>query len=793
MSAAALPFEVPHPVAQKVARLRRLVRLYSLAEGVAALAIVAGLGFWLGLAIDWLFEPRPALRAAMWGVVVATGAFVAWRYIGRRLLAPLPDDSLALLVERQYPQLREGLVTTVQAARSWSDWEGERPANQAPGSLFGGSRETPHDGASRELLTAASRNAAAAMPEVALRRVFDMRPLARKGIAAIGLLAVTAVFAIAQRGAFDFYLERLGLSEQLWPRRVQLTVVGFENRETSPVINVARDDDFPLSVLASVTNGHVAPDEVEIRWRRPSDGGRGSGPMLKIGEAAPGRDDAQQYSYTFKVSSDLEFDVIGGDDRIRNLRLHAVERPAITRVWLEVDYPAYMRREPRSIPVSGRAELPEGAAAVCRIEANKPLTAATVRDSVEQSDLPATIDAQSRDTFSFEIPAAARDRVFAISLRDADGVENRDPFRLPLSVTPDQTPEASVQLRGIGAAITPQARIPLAGSVTDDYGLEEAWFDYAIDDAPSSRRPLRTQPDGATNLAMTESFDLAESDPATKQPLVAVQPGQKLSLSIKGRDAYDLGDEPHIGGSQRFVLDVVTPSELRAILEKRELGLRQRFQAIYEKMVGVRELLDRIDLAAAGSGADDTAGAAEAAAAPSASDASEASAENESERDGDDPARVRQRDLSRVGGARQSATQLAFETAGIAGGFDEIVAELINNRVDTEELKERLERGISEPLKEISGELLPEFETRLESLEQAYQAGPAEAAEPLAAAKAAAQSAEDAMKAVLDRMLELEEYNELVELLRGIVKDQEQLKERTQQEQRDKLKGLLED
>ena len=49
------------------------------------------------------------------------------------------------------------------------------------------------------------------------------------------------------------------------------------------------------------------------------------------------------------------------------------------------------------------------------------------------------------------------------------------------------------------------------------------------------------------------------------------------------------------------------------------------------------------------------------------------------------------------------------------------------------------------------------------------------------------------MKAVLDRMLELEEYNEIVELLRGIVKDQEQLKERTQQEQREKLKGLLED
>ena len=234
------------------------------------------------------------------------------------------------------------------------------------------------------------------------------------------------------------------------------------------------------------------------------------------------------------------------------------------------------------------------------------------------------------------------------------------------------------------------------------------------------------------------------------------------------------------------MLDVVTPSELRAILEKRELGLRQRFEAIHEKMVGVRELLDRIDLAAAAPGADDTAGAAGEPTPPAVADA-----ENSSE--GDDQERVRQRDLSRIGSTRQSATQLGFETAGIAGGFDEIVAELINNRVDTEELKERLERDISEPLKEISGELLPEFEKRLETLEQAYQAGPTEATESLATAKSSAQTVEEAMKAVLDRMLELEEYNELVELLRGIVKDQEQLKERTQQEQREKLKGLLED
>ena len=81
-------------------------------------------------------------------------------------------------------------------------------------------------------------------------------------------------------------------------------------------MNVARDD-YDLQVLASIADGHQAPGEVEVRWRL-ADGRRGSGPMLKIGEAAPAATSAT-IRYTFKVTSDLKFDVIGGDDRIRNL------------------------------------------------------------------------------------------------------------------------------------------------------------------------------------------------------------------------------------------------------------------------------------------------------------------------------------------------------------------------------------------------------------------------------------------------------------------------------------------
>jgi hypothetical protein len=49
------------------------------------------------------------------------------------------------------------------------------------------------------------------------------------------------------------------------------------------------------------------------------------------------------------------------------------------------------------------------------------------------------------------------------------------------------------------------------------------------------------------------------------------------------------------------------------------------------------------------------------------------------------------------------------------------------------------------------------------------------------------------MQQILDRMLELESYNEVVALLRGIIDDQQTLNDRTKQQQADRLRDLLED
>lgn len=740
MSTVTLPFTIPRPVTGKVRRLRWLVRSYVALEGLAMVAIVLGLAYWIALGLDWLFEPIPLVRVLMWIAVVAATSWFAVCHFILRVIAPLSDSSLALLVERNYPILKESLVTTIEAA----DRRRQLPLGNTA------------------MLRHTSGAAAAAVRDVSLPRLFRWGPLAWKSGAAALLVTSIVLFSLLDSKSFAFWNERMQLTSELWPRRVQLFVEGFDERNGVRVVNVARDDNLDLHVRASIEDGHVAPDLVEIRYER-ADGRRGRSPMIKVGKALAGRDAAQQFRYTFQnVEHDLTFDLVGGDDRIRDLHLHVVERPQVERMVLDCEFPAYMDRAPRTIPVSGRVELPEGAQAVCHVLATKPLAQARVHDPAEQVDMETQIDPDNPREFQFSLSAGHEDRVLLLTIRDTEGVENREPYRVVVSAIPDMPPEVSVALRGIGTAITPQAILPLAGNVTDEYGLSEVWYEYQVDKQPAERRDLTSQPQGLRKFDDLDRFDLALADPQSKRRLVPLSPGQKLAISVHASDAYDLGDKPHVGASQRFLLDVVTDSELRALLEKRELSLRQRFEAIYEKMVGTRELLDRIELVGP---------------------ADETEAET---------LRRRERDHSRIGGCLQNATQLSYETLGVADGIEDIVEELVNNRVDTEELKSRLEQGISEPLRQIGGELLPELETRLQALLKGFDEN-VEVDARMRASRVQADEVVLAMKQVLDRMLELESYNELVELLRGIVSEQKELREQTIQERREKLRSILGD
>ncbi len=365
-------------------------------------------------------------------------------------------------------------------------------------------------------------------------------------------------------------------------------------------------------------------------------------------------------------------------------------------------------------------------------------------------------------------------------MTDIDGVASREPYRVSLSAVKDELPQVAVRLSGISSAITPDAILPIVGKITDDYGLDHAWFDYQVDAGKVSARLLTQQPGGVPNLEKIDAFDTRATDPQTGQRILTLKPKQRLTLSLKATDRYNLSNEPRSGSSQQFVLDVVTPADLLALLERRELGLRQRFESIYEKLTDTRNLLNRVET-------NDVTDAT-----PSASPSNDDDKDGSSSESGVTTAqRMLARRRLRVAGSLQNVVQSADEVKGVAEAFDDLGEELTNNRIDNPDLKNRLGEQIAKPLHLIVDQRMPALVAQLKLIE-GHLEDPAATAPELKKAIAQADEILVSMKQVLDKMLELETYNEVVSLLRGIITDQDEINRRTKERQKEKLKGILE-
>ncbi|MFO0897119.1 MAG: hypothetical protein U0836_06770 [Pirellulales bacterium] len=766
-------------LAALLARLRAAIRRYVLVQGLARAVVWLGLMFWLSLAVDWFFEPPVGLRAAVLAIAGLGLAAVLYRDVLRRLIAPLADTSLALVLERRFPQLGGSLATAVEL----------EPSEEKASEL------------TRRMLAHSLHQAVERSSGLPLAEVFDRRPLVR-AVAGAGLLALSIVaLAIVSTPSLQvWYARNVRLAEVRWPRKTSLSVAGFKDGR----VRIARGSDFDLMVQADARK--TLPRVVQVRYVT-EEGARGRDNLSQVGQASAG-DAAQTYVHTFKgVLVSIDLDIRGGDDRLSGLRIEVVDSPTAA-VTLDVAYPAYTQRAAaRGLPASSLMTFPQGSTITLHGLANKPLEAVEIARGASGSEAPQppALAKVSERTFDWTLPPLDKDETLLVTLHDTDGLRNRQPLRLSFTALPDEAPQVLAQLQGIGTAITPQARIPFTGQVTDDYGLSKAWFEHQVGESESVERPLELGPEGKLDGL---SFSAAE---------LQLSPGQQLLLGLKVADNRALAGGANIGSSQRYLLEVVTPEELRAIVEARELVLRRRLETIIEEFTDTRDSLDRVELptpsaapaaARRRTGGDGFVAQVEA---PNAEPAPNAPAGEKSAAESVPPpateppvatppaetqaeAQERRRQVSalRVQRALQNSLRAAHEVTTLATSFDDIRAELANNGLDSETLQTRLKGGIADPLRAIAAEQFPRFDERLTELEKHLE-DPTVGPSALLASRQQADVILIQMKQVLDKMIEMESFTEVLDMLRSIIADQEALQDRTKQQRDQDALDLLEE
>jgi hypothetical protein len=782
---------LPSDLESLLAGLRWRIRLYIWAEGLALAAIWLGLMFWVGFALDYLpvLMGASEMPAVARGILLATTGvvllFVLYRWIGRRAFVPLGDRSMALLLERRYNQFQDSLVTAVEMA--------DVPDHA---SIF-----------SRELLARTTDEARAEAGSVQYLRLFNSGALIQKLAGAVLILGSLVALYIANAPAFGQAAERLYLlSDKPWPRSAFIEVVGIDVlRAAAPgedtprplsiqfknhLAKVARGANVSLKVRAAqAPEAQVVPQQCQILYRTQRSGAgvrgeRGSVAMSNFRDTTDWRNfwfDGKPFK---GVLSTIEFDVFGYDHRVSGYKLEVVDSPAVIETLLDLTYPKYTVDEANSshLPAENQPYLPAGTfipvgtQVTLKFKANKPLRQAESVSS-DGSD-PATIEIASGDkdaqSFSYRIDALKGSVSLAVTLVDTDDVTTERPFRVFLTAIEDRPPQVEVSLKGIGSAVTPNVVIPLRGKISDDYGIQKTWSDVQINDSGDTRgRPFGLGPGGVVEQEIDFRYERAEKTG------LDIKPGDKLFLAVKATDKFDLAGEPHVATGDRYALDVVTPEELLAQLEVREIGLRRRFELIIEEMTQMRDSLLRIK-------ANLAPGAASA-------DGGELKRDDDLETKPLTPEQKAQRaaELSqlRVQRAIQQSQKSVAEVLGVAAGFLAIRDELINNRVDTEDRKNRLKEQIADPLNRTCTEQFPILDERLTALEaKLREMGVNATAESVG--QPADQTIDQAnlvlaeLETVLTKMQDLETYNELLDIVRDLMKDQQKLIERTQQERK---------
>ena len=760
------PTQTPPSITARLAKLRRMIRFYVAAEGAGLCIAITGALFWFSLAFDWLFEPTKNVRLVGLGLLAAILLFFVYRHLARRLLAKLSDQNMAALLERRYASLNDHLLTAVELAG-----------------------DAPPSSAAQEMLRHTKDHAATLAEQTSLSGVFRRAPLFRSlALSCVALLSV-GMFTLFSTDAFGTWFNRtILLTDDQWPRDAEIFVDGFTLDKVTGrrIVKVARGSDLKLHARAN--NRRLIPEVMEVHYESESLSSR-TGNMSRLGTAVIGRDDFQKYSYVFQnIQSDIHFDVagrnsffdrnkkrfrLGKDALIRDLWILAVDSPRFEQVSLLCKYPEYLDRKEELLPVTGVMSLPEGTEVTIQATSTKDLVTAQASWGGGEDDVQGTLIRPEDDTpRKVHLPLGPLSASTAISfaLKDTDGVFNGDPIRVQIDVVIDEPPKVDLRIVGVGSAITPQARVPYEGTIEDDHGITQTSFDVRIG----------TQAPVTVPFGLPENGQFPKSDPVALDLIpLGLQPGQKLLVAATAADNFDLASEPHQAASQRTMLDVVTESQLRALLESRELILRFRFQQIIEQLNQTRDTLARLetgDVAIDEETAEESPGDEAAASAP-------------------DPQRVRSLWLLRARECQQNAQNNGHEIADIAVGFDSILLELKNNRVSQiQKLEQRLQDDIADPMRILAAARFPPLVATLSTIAESPDT-PEEAAAQILAADAQIETILQEMDVILGKMKELASFNEVLARLREIIEANQRTatltKERREQLKRERLKNLL--
>jgi DNA-binding transcriptional regulator YiaG len=396
----------------------------------------------LSLALS-LAVPSVGIRVTIVAILGSLAfALIFWAVAKSTIRAP-EYASLALVVERRNPELKNRLIAALQLADH--------------------ARANP-EGYSLDLIDLTIRQAMEMSQQIDFAAALDRARVRRSArLAGIGLGA-TLLLAILFPG----------LASRSWeaysnPLTDYSAPIPYDLSVEPGSVEAVKFDDFKITARVMGTD---LPAAATIHQRTVGGDWREIGPVAALAGAkdagTSGGVGQLEFRHTIpQIKHDFEYFVTAGERTSSTYTVTAVDRPLVTGLRLEIFPPAYTGIAPSVVDENdGTISAPVGTTVKMRLESNRPLSTATVVYS-DGETRPLEVRSQSA---SAEL-TIDKNRSYHLALLDASGRTNPHPIDYSITAIADRQPSVEIVMPGHNLDLTDAMAVDLKIVARDDYGF----------------------------------------------------------------------------------------------------------------------------------------------------------------------------------------------------------------------------------------------------------------------------------------------------------------------------------
>ena len=498
---------------QLAKRFGEVRRSWKRAAALSGLAIVVteSIGILTALLLlDWLYQPQPALRIAMWALALAGIIYFLVKHVAGPLARKIPDEQIALYIEEHRSELDGILITAAEYGQKRGDHEGDQAA-----------------------LIDAVVNEATDRARVSASRVVDFSRLRKYGVGAAAGICVYILLSILFPSAVGHHLARIF---KPWRPTVEDIRHTSGSVLTDPVRFAFSKGDTSLVRGATfdfeVTLSRAAEQPVTLNFRPLTQGAQWQSLPVKEIEKL----NAFQGTLA-DVSEDLEFQVVSGKDKSDIHKLMVFDPLVVQGMEVTTHYPAYAKLPDRvENPSGGDVSALEGSTVTVRLITSNALKDGKVKwNDGKSQELTVDATATSAAAFTFEVK---NEGSYDYVVNDVNGQQAANAVPLTVHLLPDAPPTLKVVLPKAMAMTNPLGEVHFEVEADDDFGVEGVDLVYSrADDSGEShetRVPLTLNAAGAKDAPNAVHGSHALPMENLQPP---IKPEEAISYYLEARDA----------------------------------------------------------------------------------------------------------------------------------------------------------------------------------------------------------------------------------------------------------------